>query len=75
MNEKIPPVGLFITLCIKENPFVSDCTPYRTCSVKYQGYDTPSGKYVFSSITEGYWWYLTEDEFRWTVDDGRCPAF
>lgn len=75
MSEKIPPTELPITLCIKEHPFASDCTPYSTFSAKYCGWDTPSGKHVFSNMAEWRWWYLVENEFRWTVDIGRCPDF
>ena len=74
IDEKIPPVGLLITLCVKEHPFTSDCSPYNTFSAIYQE-QSSHGKYVFISTRGNYWWYLTEDEFRWTVDAGRCPDF
>lgn len=74
IDEKIPPVGLPITLCVKEHPFTSDCSPYNTFPAIYQD-QSSHGKYVFINTRGNHWWYLTEDEFRWTVDAGRCPDF
>ena len=74
IDEKIPPVGLPITLCVKERPSTSNCSPYNTFPAKYC-YNSTSGKYIFIGMRgENYWW-LTEDDFRWTVDAGRCPDF
>lgn len=74
IDEKIPPVGLPITLCVKQHPFTSDCSPYNTFSATYQE-QSSHGKYVFINTRGNYWWYLTEDEFRWTVDAGHYPDF
>ena len=74
INEKIPPVGLPITLCVKERPSTSNCSPYNTFLAKYC-YDSTSGKYIFIGMRGENYWYLTEDDFRWTVDAGRCPDF
>ena len=74
INEKIPPVGLPITLCVKERPSTSNCSPYKTFPAKYC-YDSTSGKYIFIGMRGENYWYLTENDFRWTVDAGRCPDF
>lgn len=74
IDEKIPPVELPITLCVKQRPSTSNCSPYNTFPAKYQK-QSSYGKYVFINTRGNYWWYLTEDEFRWTVDAGPCPDF
>lgn len=74
IDEKIPPVGLPITLCVKQRPSTSNCSPYNTFPAKYQK-QSSHDKYVFINTRGNYWWYLTEDEFRWTVDAGHCPDF
>lgn len=74
IDEKIPPVGLPIILCVKERPSTSNCSPYNTFPAKYC-YDSTNGKYIFIGMGGEYYWYLTEDDFRWTVDAGRCPDF
>lgn len=75
IDEKIPPVGLPITLCVKEHPFTSNCSPYNAFPAKYHGWNSSACKYVFINMNGEYFWYLTEDDFRWTVDAGRCPDF
>lgn len=75
IDEKIPPVGLPITLCVKKHPFTSNCPPYTTFPAKYHGWNSSACKYVFINMNGEYFWYLTEDDFRWTVDAGRCPDF
>lgn len=75
IDEKIPPVGLPITLCVKQRPSTSNCSPYNTFPAKYHGWNSSACKYVFINMNGEYFWYLTEDDFRWTVDAGRCPDF
>ena len=76
INEKTPPIGVTINLCIKRTPNTSNCSPYDTFLAKYIGCSHEFGdKYIFNIGRNKNKYFFSQDEFRWTVYTESCPSF